>query len=112
MTLNVDGQTLSYFNAAARPTPMTWPGSDGTNMITLSFAPVNGTAELITSETGSWAILRLVRKGRLSPTALPEAFDLRLSAGGFSANFNLRANSVENPFDLKMFAGFSCPRGF
>ncbi|WP_299560423.1 type VI secretion system membrane subunit TssM [uncultured Sulfitobacter sp.] len=112
VTLNVDGQTLSYFNAAARPTPMTWPGSDGTNMITLSFAPVNGTAELITSETGSWAILRLVRKGRLSPTALPEAFDLRLSAGGFSANFNLRANSVENPFDLKMFAGFSCPRGF
>ncbi|MEQ6250633.1 type VI secretion system membrane subunit TssM [Sulfitobacter sp. HNIBRBA3233] len=112
VTLNVDGQNLSYFNAAARPAPMTWPGPDGTNMITLSFAPVNGTAELVTSETGSWAILRLIRKGRLSPTALPEAFDLRLSAGGFSANFNLRANSVENPFDLEMFSGFSCPRGF
>lgn len=112
VTLNVDGQTLGYFNAAARPTPMTWPGPDGTNMITLSFAPVNGTAELFTSETGSWAILRLIRKGRLSATALPEAFNLRLSAGGYSASFNLRANSVENPFDLKMFSGFSCPRGF
>lgn len=112
VTLNVDGQNLSYFNAAARPAPMTWPGPDGTNMITLSFAPVNGTAELVTSETGSWAILRLIRKGRLSATALPEAFDLRLSAGGYAANFNLRANSVENPFDLKMFSGFLCPRGF
>jgi type VI secretion system protein ImpL len=27
--LNVDGQSLSYFNAAARPQPMTWPGQDG-----------------------------------------------------------------------------------
>ncbi|ETX30229.1 type VI secretion system membrane subunit TssM [Roseivivax isoporae] len=112
VTLNVDGQVLSYFNAAARPTPMTWPGPDGTNMITLSFTPVDGTGELITSETGSWAFLRLVRKGALSETALPEVFGLRLSAGGYSASFNLRANSVENPFDLTMFSGFSCPRGF
>ncbi|UOA28982.1 type VI secretion system membrane subunit TssM [Pseudosulfitobacter sp. DSM 107133] len=112
VTLNVDGQQLAYFNAAARPASMTWPGPDGTNMITLSFAPVNGTSELVTSQTGSWAILRLIRSGRLSATALPEAFDLRLSAGGYSANFNLRANSVENPFDLKMFSGFTCPRGF
>ena len=37
---------------------------------------------------------------------------LRLGARGFSASFNLRANSVENPFDLEMFSGFTCPRGF
>jgi len=112
VTLNVDGQVLTYFNAAARPTPMTWPGPDGTNMITLSFAPVNGTSELVTSETGSWAILRLIRKGRLAATALPEVFSLSLATGGYSAAFNLRANSVENPFDLTMFSGFTCPRGF
>ncbi len=112
VTLNVDGQVLTYFNAAARPVPMTWPGPDGTNMITLSFAPVNGTAELVTSETGSWAILRLIRKGSLTKTALPEVFSLSLAAGGYSARFDLRANSVENPFDLSMFSGFSCPRGF
>ncbi len=112
VTLNVDGQVLTYFNAASLPTPMTWPGPDGTNMITLSFAPVNGTAEIVTSETGSWAILRLIRKGRLAKTALPEVFSLSLAAGSFSANFDLRANSVENPFDLSMFSGFTCPRGF
>ncbi|MFD1343688.1 type VI secretion system membrane subunit TssM [Litorisediminicola beolgyonensis] len=112
VTLNVDGQALTYFNSATRPMPMTWPGPDGTNMITLSFAPVDGTAELITSETGSWAFLRLIRGGRLSKTALPEVFGLRLSARGFSAAFDLRANSVENPFDLSMFSGFTCPRGF
>ena len=112
VTLNVDGQVLSYFNAAARPMPMTWPGPDSTNMITLTFAPVDGTAELITSETGSWALLRLLRKARLSKTALPEVFGLNLSAGRYNAAFDLRANSVENPFDLTMFSSFSCPRGF
>ena len=112
VTLNVDGQTLTYFNAATRPMPMTWPGPDGTGVITLSFAPVDGTAERFTRETGSWAFLRLIRGGRLSATALPEVFNLSLGVGGFSARFELRANSVENPFDLKMFSGFTCPRGF
>ncbi len=34
------------------------------------------------------------------------------AARGFSSSFDLRANSVENPFDLTMFSGFSCPVGF
>ncbi|SDE47489.1 type VI secretion system protein ImpL [Paracoccus isoporae] len=112
VTLNVDGQALTYFNAATRPEPMTWPGRDGTNMITLSFAPVNGAAEVITSESGSWAFLRLIRGGQLSKSGQPDLFKLRLSARGFSSSFDLRANSVENPFDLTMFSGFTCPAGF
>ncbi|MEM9496450.1 MAG: type VI secretion system membrane subunit TssM [Pseudomonadota bacterium] len=110
--LNLDGQALSYFNAAARPMPMTWPGPDGTNMITMSFAPVDGSTEVITSQTGAWAFLRLIRSGRLAATDLPEVFRLSLAAGGYNAQFNLRANSVDNPFDLQMFAGFTCPTGF
>ena len=109
VTLNVDGQNLSYFNAAAQPVSMTWPGSAGTGMVTLSFAPVDGSPEVITSEVGGWALLRMIRKGRLAPTTLPELFRLRLAAGAFAADFELRANSVENPFDLTIFSGFSCP---
>lgn len=112
VTLNVDGQVLTYFNSAVRPMPMTWPGSDGTNMITLSFTPVNGSAEFITSEIGGWALLRLIRKGHLRATQQPDAFRLRLGAGGAAADFNLRAASVENPFDLKMFGSFACPQSF
>ncbi|SPH18691.1 hypothetical protein DEA8626_02233 [Defluviimonas aquaemixtae] len=111
VTLNVDGQQLVFFNAAARPMPMTWPGPDGTNLISLSFTPVDGTAEAISSETGSWAWLRMIR-GRLRPTELPEKFRLNLSLGGFSADYELLAASVENPFDLSMFGNFRCPESF
>jgi type VI secretion system protein ImpL len=112
VTLNVDGQVLTYLNAATRPMPMTWPGPDGTNLISLSFQPADGSGEVLTSETGSWAWLRLIRKGRLSPTDLPEVFGLRLGLSGFSAEFELRAASVDNPFDLKMFGNFKCPTKF
>ncbi|NJM84414.1 MAG: type VI secretion system membrane subunit TssM [Tabrizicola sp.] len=110
VTLNVDGQSLVYFNSAIRPMPMTWPGPDGTNLISLSFSPVDGSGDAIASETGAWALLRLIRKGNLTKTSLPELFQLRLGLSGFSADFELRANSVENPFDLSMFGNFQCPQ--
>ncbi|MFO1203711.1 MAG: type VI secretion system membrane subunit TssM, partial [Tabrizicola sp.] len=112
VTLNVDGQILTYLNAATRPMPMTWPGPDGTNLISLSFQPADGTGEILTSETGAWAWLRLIRKGSLKSTDLPEVFKLSLGLSGYSAAFELRAASVDNPFDLKMFGNFKCPTKF
>ena len=112
VTLNLDGQSLVYFNSAARPQPMTWPGKDHTGVITLAFEPVDGSPEVLVTETGPWAWLRLLREGRLQPTALPELFKLRLSAQGYYADFELRANSVDNPFDLTMFSSFACPDRF
>jgi type VI secretion system protein ImpL len=111
VTLNLDGQQLVYFNSATRPQAMTWPGKDGTNLISLSFSPVDGAGEILTSETGAWAWLRMI-SGKLKGTQLPELFNLTLSSGGFSARFELRAASVENPFDLSMFGNFKCPQGF
>ena len=112
VTLNVDGQVLTYLNAATRPVPMTWPGPDQTNLISLSFQPADGSGEILDSETGAWAWLRLIRASGLSATDLPEVFRLRLSRGGFSADFDLIAGSVNNPFDLKMFGNFKCPTKF
>ena len=112
VTLDVDGQTIVYNNAATRPVAMTWPGKNGTNMISLSFSPVDGSGEAFQQENGPWAWLRLIRKAGLTPTARPEAYGLRLSNGPYAANFELQAASVVNPFDLKMFGDFRCPEQF
>ncbi|BCH25433.1 type VI secretion system membrane subunit TssM [Mesorhizobium sp. L-8-3] len=109
VTLNVDGQMLTYFNNATRPQPMTWPGKDGTGVITLSFEPLDGSPAVVVSETGSWAWLRMLRGGRFAGTDLPEVYKLRLAARAYYADFELRASSVENPYNLKMFARFTCP---
>lgn len=109
MTLNLDGQNLVYYNNATRPQPMTWPGKDGTGVISLSFEPIDGSPAVMLNETGSWAWLRMLRNGRFNPTSLPDAYDLRLGTKGFYADFELRAASVENPYNLQMFKKFTCP---
>ncbi len=114
VTLNLDGTVLTYFNSATRPEQMSWPGKDGTNVITLSFTPVDGAGEVMIEERGAWAWLRMIRDGNLKKIdpARPELFSLSLGAAGFSARFELTARSVVNPFDLSMFANFKCPQGF
>jgi len=109
VTLNVDGQSLVYFNNATRPQPMTWPGKDGTGVITLAFQPIDGSPEVQVSETGSWAWLRLLRSGRFVGTDLSDVYALRLGTQNFFADFELKASSVENPYTLQMFKKFACP---
>jgi type VI secretion system protein ImpL len=112
VTLNIDGQTVSYFHSAAAPVAIDWPGPNRSNQVSLSFTPVSGAGEAVTTERGSWAILRVLRNGALRPAGAPESFNLALSAGGFRADYLLQATSVENPFDLSMFSGFQCPSLF
>ncbi|HUF55224.1 MAG TPA: type VI secretion system membrane subunit TssM [Thermohalobaculum sp.] len=107
--LDVDGQELVFYNNAQGPVAMTWPGPDGANLVTLAFTPVDGSAQSIIDETGAWGWLRMMRKGGMQTTNLPELFRLRLEGGGHWAEFTLRAASVENPFDLSMFRRFTCP---
>jgi type VI secretion system protein ImpL len=111
VTLDLDGQRLAYFNSAARPEPMTWPGADGSGVITLTFELADGSPAIMETERGPWAWLRMLR-GALRPGPLPEVFELRLATQGLYADFELRANSVDNPFDLKMFSSFTCPDRF
>ncbi|TIT56824.1 MAG: hypothetical protein E5W60_24735, partial [Mesorhizobium sp.] len=109
VTLNLDGQNLVYFNNATRPQPMTWPGKDGTGVISLAFQPVDGSPEIMLNETGSWAWLRMLRAGRFTGTSLSDVYSLRLGTKGMYADFELKAASVENPYNLEMFKKFTCP---
>ncbi|RWO43355.1 type VI secretion system membrane subunit TssM [Mesorhizobium sp.] len=109
VTLNLDGQNLVYYNNATRPQPMTWPGKDGTGVISLAFQPIDGSPEVMLNETGSWAWLRLLRSGRFTGTSLTDVYSLRLGTQGMYADFELKAASVENPYNLQMFKKFSCP---
>ncbi|RWG93833.1 MAG: type VI secretion system membrane subunit TssM, partial [Mesorhizobium sp.] len=109
VTLNLDGQNLVYYNNATRPQPMTWPGKDGTGVISLAFQPVDGSPEVMLNETGSWAWLRMLRSGKFAGTNLSDVYSLRLGTKGMYADFELKAASVENPYTLEMFKKFTCP---
>ncbi len=111
VTLDVDGQQLHYAHGPAEPAAFVWPGPAGTNIVRLSFAPLDGSAPTSEVEQGAWGLFRLLQHSRLRQQGQPDLFEVTLSAGGHSARFRLRAGSVQNPFNSSLLAGFSCPEG-
>ncbi|WP_372623346.1 type VI secretion system membrane subunit TssM [Falsiroseomonas sp.] len=111
-TLAVDGQELRYAHGPGRPVAFVWPAPSGANIVRLSFAPSGGGPPLTVLREGPWALFRLLHEsGRFARTDQPDLFVVELAAGGYALSLRLRAASVENPFNLSLFAGFACPEG-
>ncbi|MBP7000314.1 type VI secretion system membrane subunit TssM [Amaricoccus sp.] len=108
MTLNIGGTALIFYGNPLLAVPVTWPGEAGA-VFTATFYPADGSPEVMMNQSGDWALLRVLQANRLSPTAQPEVFTLRLGKGGYWADLELRAASVENALDLSIFEGFACP---
>ena len=89
----------------AKPVQLQWPAHGS---IVLNFEPPSSAATLATD--GPWAALRFVARGRLSPGKGPDRMRLSLQQGDKSAEFELRAGSIVNPFGLRELGDFRCPR--
>ncbi len=59
--------------------------------------------------TGPWALFRLFAQARLTPGDSPERFTLTFQSGERAASFDLRANSLFNPFATAALQDFRCP---
>jgi type VI secretion system protein ImpL len=105
-TLEVDGvKTVIPAGAAgARAIQMQWPSRGA---VALSFdgdAPGAGL-----TDSGAWASLRFVARGRLGATKTQDRFRLTIQQGDRSAEFELRTGSIVHPFMLRELAEFRCP---
>ncbi len=109
--LNIDGQELSYAHGPPRPQRMQWPGP-GPTQVRLAFSPaLPGQASTI-NLTGPWSFFRLLDSGTVQPSAQPDRLTVTFFVGGRSATFELRANSVLNPFTMRELGRFRCPQAF
>jgi type VI secretion system protein ImpL len=112
-TLSIDGKDFTYANGPQSPQPFSWPGPNGTNLVSLSFAPANGSAPIpVAQKEGPWALFRLFHEGRVEPTGQPEIINVSVGGSGYTLRMQLRSASAENPFNLQVFSGFACPEGF
>ncbi|MFO1349464.1 MAG: type VI secretion IcmF C-terminal domain-containing protein [Gammaproteobacteria bacterium] len=106
--LDLDGQVIAYDNTPAPPTAVQWPGPGGVGRVQLQFFPALGEDKPAQLEvSGPWAWFRVLDKSNLSSTGQPEVFNVTFNAGGFSATYELRANSAFNPFQLDL-ESFQC----
>jgi type VI secretion system protein ImpL len=106
--LNIEGQTTVYRHGPARSTKFKWPGPQTDLGVRLTFQTLDG-REINQSAEGPWAFLRILDKARVETTSLPDRFWVTFQEGGFKARFELRASSVDNPFNFTELQSFRCP---
>ena len=107
ITLDLDGQELTYAHGPLQPTRMAWPGTGGRNQVRLTFAPVSGASTSITKD-GPWAIFRLLDAGKSTSTQSDRVTYTWSGAGG-TVSLLFAAGSVVNAFTLQALHQFRCP---
>ena len=106
--LDVGGQIVDYRHGPLNAQTLQWPSTDAIGRVRLVFVGLDGKESSVTEE-GSWALFRMLDRARMSATGQEELFKVRFSLSGMSADFDLRAASVRNPFQLDELRSFRCP---
>jgi type VI secretion system protein ImpL len=107
--LEIEGQTVTYNHGPPRPVRLRWPGTNGPQQVRITFSPpIAGTPTTIKRD-GPWAWFRLLDEAQVTQSSLTDRFNVTFEVGGRSATFELRANSVNNPFSLTSLEQFRCP---
>ncbi|WP_201212563.1 type VI secretion system membrane subunit TssM [Rhodocyclus purpureus] len=107
--LDVDGQLVRYSHGPQVRQTVVWPGPAGSSAVRVQIQPPGPTGVSGMSSEGPWALFRLFDKLSVTPTAQPERVFVSFNVDGRKAQFEVIANSVQNPFRLRELEQFRCP---
>lgn len=108
-SLNIDGQQLIYKHDPQRFKTLTWPGPDGPSRVRMSFKASSG-SHISRTKDGPWGFFRVLDQSEVTKTALNDRYKVTFEINGHKAKYELRADSVVNPFRLSALEQFSCPK--
>ncbi len=106
--LYLEGQSTEYRHGPSRPQKFVWPGPEINAGVRTTFLTLDG-EEFGHSEEGSWAWIKTLDQAEITNTSLPDRFLVTFQVRGYTARYELRANSVKNPFRLKELENFRLP---
>lgn len=109
--LSVDGKDLRYRNEPQEWHAFAWPGPSGTPGAILQAQ--GGGSRQVQQYTGRWGFFKLLDTARVTPassTVYRVEWNLKGSDGKVTkVRYDLRAQSVKNPFRPGFFSEFLCP---
>jgi type VI secretion system protein ImpL len=109
VSVDIAGTSLTYDHGPAESTSFQWPGAGGKTLVRVTFTPTAGGSGTVIERDGSWALLRLLDAARVIPSGQPDKFRVVFSAPAGTAEFELTASSVRNPFTMSALRAFRCP---
>jgi type VI secretion system protein ImpL len=107
--LEIDGQMLTYRHGPMRSTNLQWPGPDGSSRVRLTFEASSG-SHISRTKEGPWGLFRLLDESEVIKTSLSDRYKVTFEISGHKAQYELRADSVVNPFRLTALERFNCPK--
>lgn len=108
--LILEGQELVYRHGPEQLSRFQWPGTNSSAGVRVVFEALDG-GQVSRSKDGTWAMFRLFDDFNIEPTSLPDRFFLNIQIDSYTARFELRAASVNNPFGIRDYQSFRCPEG-
>ena len=106
--LEIDGKQYKYGHGPAIPKNVSWPGRGSTGRVRVVFEDVNG-ADSSFSINGEWALFRLLDRSLINKSG-QNRFNVKINYKGRAAEYEIFADSVENPFITDILDKFSCSR--
>jgi type VI secretion system protein ImpL len=106
--LDVDGQIVKYSHGPQVPQAVQWPGPRGSTQVRVQLTPPGGG---LGPFEGPWALFRMFDQVKIEQTAQPEKILATFTVDGRTAQFEVTASSVRNPFRLPELEQFQCPGG-
>jgi type VI secretion system protein ImpL len=109
VVLEIDGQMMTYDHGPPRAVKMMWPGPSGVGHVRIAFQPQSPGEPTIIEKDGVWAWFRILQESQLKQSTGADRFVVTFKAADRSASFEIRANSVINPFVSNQLEAFRCP---
>ncbi|SAK88518.1 ImcF domain-containing protein [Caballeronia calidae] len=112
LAIDIDGQSMLYEHGPVRPLFAAWPGPRGGVHAEITASPRIRQETSTIAVDGPWALMRLLRKGQVVPTATPGRTRVALEFDGRKAVLDIASpGSVANPLTSDLLTTFRCPSG-
>jgi type VI secretion system protein ImpL len=107
--LNINGQSTNYSHGPIFNQSFMWPGDAGLSQVQTQFSPQASSGRSGVTLDGPWAFFRLLDSSGMTPTSTPEKFQTKFQLDDRWVEYEIRANSAFNPFNLPELRAFRCP---
>ena len=105
--LVVDDQPIQMRQAGNSPVTITWPGAGSNTSLQLLPEMNNRQSQVLFQ--GPWAFMQFLRAG--NPRQVGDVMQVSYVIGGRNITYEIRVNSLVNPFNLSELREFRCPTG-
>ncbi len=109
--LNYDGKAVVFDGDSDPGINMVWPPQNTDGSINISFDRLLMPDE-VKNFMGPWALFHLLQASTLVRSKYSSQYQVEISQDGMAIHFSLSANSVNNPFDLRLLRDYTLPRNF